>query len=371
MGRRKKRLPGLNRDPQSGNWIIDKRIAGQRLYKSTGTQVYEEAERRAIKWIRDVEEAAIHGKPTRITLNQAAAIYVETETKKSLDNDISSLKQSLKFMGNCYLDEVHNETFQPFIKYLKEKGRKATTINRHIRVVVRILNLAATLWRDDLHRPYLLTVPLIKQTPENDKEITRPIEFNEEALLLNELNEHYKDYWTFAVNTGLRQQNQAGLKWRWEVKMHSLGTTAFIIPGMINGVANTKNGKDFLLVLNSKAKAIIEKYRGCNNEYVFPSPKGGKYNRFNNKHFKNARIRAKLEGVIRWHSARSSFATRLRAVSINEEDRAQLLGHASVSITTQYSWADVQHLINCVEKLCTTPKDSEGKMDLATLFRVE
>lgn len=371
MGKRKKRLPGLNRNAQTGNWILDKRIAGKRVYKSTGTQVYEEAERRAIKWIRDAEEAAIHGKPICITFDEAAAYYIQTETKKSLDQDISCLKQSVPMIGKYYLDEIHNETIQPFVKSLQKKGRKATTINRHIRVIVRILNLAAALWRDEYHRPYLETVPLIKQLPENDKEITRPIEYTEEEKLLNEFNEQYKDYWTFAVNTGLRQQNQAGLLWEWEVQMPALETTGFVIPGIIENEKNTKNGKDFLLVLNSKARAIIEKYRGRDAVYVFPSPKGGKYDRFNNKHFKNARARAGLKGVIKWHSARTTFATRLRAVGVNEEDRAQLMGHASVSITTQYSWADVQHLIACVEKLCKPAEEQRGKMDLATLFRIE
>lgn len=363
MARRKKTLPGLNRDSKTGNWILDKQILGHgRLYRSTKTQDYAEAERRAIKWIKETEEASIHGKRTRLTFNEACAIYIETETKTSLDDDIGDLKQLVPFIGDLYLDEIHNDTLKPFIQHLRDNDRKATTVNRKIRVAGRILNLAARHWRDEYHKPYLDSPPLLKQLPENDKEITRPLEFAEEAKLLMHLNDNYKDWWTFAANTGLRDQAQAGLRWEWEVDLPLLKSSAFIIPG-----DEQKNDKEFLLVLNATSKAIIERWRGRHKELVFPSVKGGQISRHNNKHFRNARLKAELKGKINWHSARATFATRLRAAGVGEEDRGMLMGHASVSVTTQYSWADIRHLIECVEKLCDV--DSIDKM--SSVFRLD
>lgn len=363
MAGRKKTLPGLNRHPKTGNWIIDKKIKGHgRFYRSTGTQDYAEAERRAIKWIKDVEEASIHGKRTRLTFNQACAIYVETETKKSLDDDIRDLKQLMPFIGELFLDEIHNDTLKPFIQHLRDEGKKATTVNRKIRVTGRILNLAARSWRDQYHKPYLDTPPLLKQLPETDKEITRPLEFAEESRLFLYLNDNYRDWWTFATNTGLRQQAQIGLRWEWEVDLPLLNSFAFIVPG-----DEQKNTLDFLLVLNSTARQIIERWRGRHTEYVFPSGTGGRLYRFNNKHFRNAREKAGLTGKINWHSARATFATRLRAAGIGEEDRGKLLGHASVSVTTQYSWADIKHLSECVERLCDRDKIDE----MSTIFRLD
>lgn len=274
-------------------------------------------------------------------------------------------------IGHLYIDQVYEKTMQPYIQAELKAGKKTSTINRSIRVVSRILTLCAKSWRDDNHIPYLDVPPLIKQLTETDKQITRPIEYDEEERLLNQFSgrlTHFDDLWTFATHTGLREQNQAQLKWEWEKNIKALKTTCFLIPGRIDSVKNTKNGHDFLLVLNSAAKAIIEKWRGRDETYVFPSPTGRCYSRFNNHPFRRARERAGLTGIITWHSARSTFATRLRAVGVNEEDRAQLLGHSNKSITRQYSWADIRHLIACVEKLCGGMDDE--KQDLAILFQL-
>lgn len=366
MARRKKTLPGLNRDSKTGIWKLDKIINEHgRIYRSTRTQSYDEAEKRALRWIKEIEDAVIHGKITRITFNEAAAKYINTETKKSLQYDINDLNKVMPHIGHYYIDQVYQETIDPYIKAEQKKGRKSTTINRTIRVVSRILNLCARSWRDDFHMPYLKTAPLLEQLKETDKQITQPIEYDEEQKLLAQLNDNYKDFWTFAVNTGLRQQNQAGLQWKWKVEMPSLNTFGFLIPEN-----EMKNAKDFLLVLNSTALSIIEKWQGKDSIYVFPSPEGGKYWKFNAKHFNKARIVAGLKGTIKWHSARTTFATRLRAAGISEEDRAQLMSHSSKSITTQYSWADIGHLIQCVEKLGNKQEITDDKKDLSSLFRI-
>lgn len=361
MARRKKTLPGLNRHPKTGNWIIDKIIHGHgRFCRSTGTQDYAEAERRALKWIKEIEESSIHGKRTRITFAEAAAHYIDTETKISLDRDIQDLKWVMPHIGGMYLDEIHNDSFKTCLKALQASGNKATTINRAIRVVSRILTLAARQWRDTYHQPYLDTAPLINQLPETDKETTRPIEYAEELRLLERFNPDYKDWWTFATHTGLRQQTQIGLRWEWQVSLPLLNSTGFLIPA-----SDQKNAKSFLLLLNSRARSIVERWQGRDAEWVFPSPKGGRLNRYNNRHFRQAREAAKLD--INWHSARATFATRLRAAGVGEEDRAKLMGHESVSVTTQYSWADVKHLLECLELLCDPSKIDQ----MSSVFRVE
>lgn len=215
---------------------------------------------------------------------------------------------------------------------------------------------------DPYHKPYLDTPPLLEQLPETDKKHTRPLEYAEEECLLRHLNDDYRDWWTFAANTGLREQAQIAMQWDWEVELPMLNSFAFIIPG-----EQQKNRLDFLLVLNSIARQTINHWRGRDEIYVFPSPKGGRLHRYNNKHFRHARQLANLNGEINWHSARATFATRLRAAGVGEEDRAKLMGHASVSITTQYSWADVRHLIECVERLCDRDKIDQ----MSSIFRVD
>ncbi len=372
MATRKRRLPGLQKF-RDGHWHLDKHIKNYgRLYKSTGTRDYAEAERRAIAWIQEAEQAAIYGAPTRITFDQAAAMYVETQTKKSLPDDIRDLKKVMPYIGELYIDQIHDKSLQTYIADQKEKGgqhgkgAKASTINRSLRIVSRVLTLCASKWRDEYSRPYLSSAPLIEKLPETDKQTTRPIEYTEERELLKHLNDDWKDIWAFAVNSGLRDQAQANLRWNWEVELPTLNTTAFIIPR-----EHLKYGKniqgDWLLVLNKTNRDIIERWRGKHKTYVFPSPLGDRYHRLRARHFQSALLKSNLKGKINWHSARATFSTRLRAAGVSEEDRQQLMAHNTSSITSQYSWADVQHLINCVEKLC----DPEAIDKMSAIFRLD
>ena len=71
---------------------------------------------------------------------------------------------------------------------------------------------------------------------------------------------------------------------------------------------------------------------------------------------------------ISWHSARATFGTRLRSTGVTEEDRSYLLAHNTGSITTQYSWANIKQLIECVEKLCDHEEETEESLfSLASL----
>ncbi|MGH1543678.1 MAG: hypothetical protein ACRBHB_24975 [Arenicella sp.] len=69
---------------------------------------------------------------------------------------------------------------------------------------------------------------------------------------------------TFGVHTGCRDGEICKLKWEWEVQVPQMQTSLFVIPGEY-----VKNSDDRLVVLNDTAKALIDKVRGVNSEYVF------------------------------------------------------------------------------------------------------
>jgi integrase len=54
---------------------------------------------------------------------------------------------------------------------------------------------------------------------------------------------------------------------------------------------------------------------------------------------------------LRIHDLRHTYATRLRAVGVSEDDRADLLGHCSGRITRHYSAPNVQRLAAQAEKI--------------------
>jgi len=371
---------GLHRG-KDGYWMLDKRVIGYgRLNRSTRTKDYIEAKYRAELWIKEAESQGIAlplNQSPRITFNQAVELYIKKEKNKpkiqrkkpsTMECDLNDIKKLTPYIGALHIDQVHQDTINPYIDAEVKRGKKASTVNRSLRVLVYILKLCATSWRNDHHQPYLKFAPEIAQLPEIDKRTTQPLEYHEEKRLLGELNDDYKMYWQFAVHTGVRQMTQAKLQWEWEVKIPQCQRSGFIVPSYIKHIKNTKNGKAFLLILNRIAQSIIDQQRGKHKIFVFPSVNGKAHGRFNQSHFQSARKRAGLQHVATWHSARATFASRLRAAKVGEEDRAQLLGH-SKSITTQYSWASIIDLVESVDQLCNGDSQNDPEMDLHSLFR--
>lgn len=80
----------------------------------------------------------------------AAAKYVlEHQHKKSIDDDIGSLKILDKYIGHLSLESVHMGTLQPYILARQNDRVKNRTINSGLQIARHILNLAAGEWMDE------------------------------------------------------------------------------------------------------------------------------------------------------------------------------------------------------------------------------
>lgn len=159
----------------------------------------------------------------------------------------------------------------------------------------------------------------------------------------------------FKVNTGCRVQEVCALRWDWEVKIPELNSSVFIIPKH-----HVKNREDRLVIVNHEAKSVIESVRGMHPTYVFVYCHHGKVDRLttmNNSAWQKARIRAGLVQV-RIHDLKHTFGRRLRAAGVNFEDRQDLLGHKSGRITTHYSSAELEHLLEAANQVSRQTKSS-------------
>jgi hypothetical protein len=136
-----------------------------------------------------------------------------------------------------------------------------------------------------------------------------------------------------------------GLRWEWEVPVPELGTSVFLIPG-----SRIKNGEERLVVLNRVAQSVVEACRGLHPEFVFPY-RGKRIETMHNSAWRNARSRAGLPHV-RVHDLKHTFGRRLRAAGVSFEDRQDLLGHKSGRVTTHYSAAEPQNLLDATEREC-------------------
>ena len=90
--------------------------------------------------------------------------------------------------------------------------------------------------------------------------------------------------------------------------------------------------------------------RGEHPEYVF-TYRGHPLMVMNNSAWQRARKRAGLPRV-RVHDLKHIFGRRLRAAGVGYEDRQDLPGHKSGRITTHYSAAELENLIEAASRVC-------------------
>lgn len=349
MGR--KRIPGLYK--RNGIWNIDKTVFGRRICESTGSSNLEEAERYLAKHIEEIRQATVYGvRPKRAFEVAAAKFLMENQHKRSLSSDAGRLKVLMQYIGNLSLDSIHMGALQPFIDARKQNGIKTRTINHGLKVVRRILNLAASEWIDEFGLTWLATASKIKLLPEHDLRKPYPISWDEQRKFFVELPNHLERMALFAVNTGCREQEVCRLRWDWEIKIpESPHLMVFMIPSEL-----VKNGEDRLVVCNQMARSVVNVGRGKHATHVF-TYNGKPVSRMNATAWRNARVRVDLSHV-RVHDLKHTFGRRLRAAGVSFEDRQDLLGHRSGRITTHYSSAELQNLFDAAERVSENNRQS-------------
>jgi len=362
---RKHRTKGIiwreHADGAGGYWFIDKKIFGQRLRCSSRTDDPQEAEAYLARLVEETRRSAQFGtRPQRTFLEAATKFISEHQHKKSIADDTSQIKRLRPYIGDLPLHQVHMGTLQKFIDDARAAGNKANTINLHLAVVRRILNLCAGTWRDPGGLTWLEHPPKIVLLPKTDQRPPYALSWAEQAKLMNELPPHLHDMALYALNTGCREQEITGLQWEWERRAQGVKNVMFELPGKV-----TKNGEPRVIVLNQIAAEAVDRQRGLHKTHVFtyqpPTPKSGPNKdkqperhpvlRINTKAWRSARERAKL-GDLHFHDLKHTFGRRLRAAGISKETRSALLGHTTGDITTHYSQAELEELIGAVEAIC-------------------
>lgn len=131
---------------------------------------------------------------------------------------------------------------------------KTRTINHGLKLVRRIMNLAATEWIDEYGLAWLLNAPKIKLLQEEDLRKPYPLSWDEQRRLFAELPAHLQQMALFAVNTGCRESEVCHLQWDWEIKIPEVPhLMVFVIPPEL-----VKNGEERLIVCNQTAKLVVD-----------------------------------------------------------------------------------------------------------------
>jgi len=227
---------------------------------------------------------------------------------------------------------------------------------------VTILNKACRVWR------WLPSSPLIQHVKGAVKQ-AYPLTWDEQSRLFRALPTGWDlGAALFAVNTGVRKAELFGLKWkdrRWIPELDIKDASGNVLERMYVFVLNaTKNGEQRAVICNSNARRAVavqdkwqEKY-DVRSEYVFPS-------RASNRLGTKVRCAAQVwdaawkkaglpsgplvkKGI---HNLRHTFAHRLRAAQVPQEDRNALLGHARTNLAEHYATPDIERLLAYAERI--------------------
>jgi integrase len=358
-----KRTPGII-ETKDERWRIDKTYQGTRLQGRFET--YQAAEEWLLKEIEQVRLAQ-HQRPKYKFEGIAAKYLLESEDKLSIATEATLLEAIMPFIGNLSLEQIHDDTLQPFIKARKKQGRKNKTVNASLAVVRHILNYCARKWRDDKGRTLLETAPLISMLPLDDARKPRPISWTEQRLLLPLLSAHLQRMALFDLNTGARDDVVCNLRWEWEVYLEELECSVFIVPPRY--VKGRKGWRP--LICNRVAQSIIEEQRGKHSEFVFTYQCGKlreshAVETMNNNGWQRARKSVGLQDV-RVHDLRHTVGMRLREAGVREETISDILWHSRGTMTSHYSVAQVRELLDALNLI--TDESNRTNANLEMLFR--
>jgi integrase len=345
---------------ENGTWQVDKWWRKSR-FRERGFESFEEAEGWLIRQLGEKRAVVIHGERAVRTFDAAAAHYLQTNPDKlSLATEAYLLLNVMPFIGPLELHQVHDSTLAPFITARLAAGIAHKTINLALGVVRRILNLAATKWRDEKGATWLQQAPAITLLPLiGHQREPQPISWQQQRLLLPKLPDHLTRMALFILNTGVRDDVACSLRWEWEIQIPELGISVFEVPREhVKG-----RRKSRLVVCNSVAQSVVDACRGRHKEFVFvyrrervknlilaPATAYRPISRMNNNGWRTARQAAGL-GDLHVHDLRHTVGMRLREAGVGESTISDILWHSTRSMTHHYSVAQIVELHGALEKI--------------------
>ncbi len=272
-----------------------------------------------------------------VTLRAWINRYLEGSTNRGLANEKRYARRWSLLLGKRLITEITTDDLRRIQAKFKIKGKWAdATINRHFAFLRHVLMLGVKDGKLDRN-----PVSSVKFFPEAQR--TRF--YNEEELArLEKLMDPFD--WkvvAFAIETGLRRQEQFQLRWD-QVDME---TEVLTIP-------LPKGGKTRHIPLSDAATAILRSLESfLRSPWVFPSPKNAlrhwNPHSFVNHVFKPALRQAGIEGGC-WHTLRHTAASRRIMAGVDLVAVKEILGHRDIQTTLRYAHLAPGHLRDAVNK---------------------
>lgn len=221
--------------------------------------------------------------------------------------------------GSVGISHITRPRIIEAVRTMEEEGYSAATL----RIAVSALKAAFTLAEDTRLLDYNPLARPLKLPAANKREKYLPVEG---LFRLMAIMAPYSNMPEFAAITGLRCNEQLGLRW------DSMDPDLLYF-----AIAKTKQEKAHKVFLCDRLSEILNEQRGKNAEWVFPSPTGKRwcYSAFSDK--RRAWYReAGLEGFT-WHDLRHTAASYALSAGETIASVGSLLGHVNRQHTERYA----------------------------------
>ena len=341
-------------------WYADFIVRGKRYRPVLEANNKAQAIKMARKLQDDIinERYELSEKSQKITLRELSDKYIEfaKETKKSWDRDVISLNNILnmiiddKKLGDYNIDEITPEHILKYqtkrkrdldVKFegkgIEKRDRNYATINRELACLKHIYYLAMD-WEIVEKNP--VARKSIKFFKEKRRE--RILSKGEITSLLEAAHRHTYQIICIGLNTGMRLGEILNLRWD-NIDLENRKIT----------VIHTKTDEDRDIPIN---EFLFEMFANIKkeNHYLFINRQSGKPIKSIKKGFRNA-LRCSGINDFRFHDLRHTFSSYLAMEGIDENTRAELLGHKKSSMTSTYthsSWDQKKKAVQIMEKFC-------------------
>lgn len=323
---------------RGNHWWIDVSFGGVRIRETVG-RVGEITKGMAKKAYHARKGELVQGRfslinrKKTIPFKKLAQRYSEhaKANKRSWERDVYSINVFLKhFEGKriCDISQIHIEKY----KIERKKEVKASTVNRELDTLRRMLNLAVE-WGLMSSNP-VSKVKRFKISNGSLRVLTE-VEFRK---LFENASFHLKPILITAINTGMRKGELLQLKWD-HVNLES----DFIV------VVDSKNYESRSIPINTALDEVLTSLRmESTSEFVFTYE--GKPIQSIKTSFKSAVRRSGIKPC-RFHDLRHTFASRLVMAGVDISTVKELLGHKDIRMTMRYSHPTPEHKKEAVEKL--------------------
>ncbi len=333
----------------TGKWVVDFRNNGERVQLTLpNVQTEREAEQAAAAIMTDMFRQT-YGFDQRSTsfAEFVAEVFLpySKANKKSHRCDKIACKTLGQFFKKKSLKQITPTEVEKFKQWFlekpivygpeddrKEKPRTPATVNNHLRILSKILNMAV-----DAGEIQANPCKRVRALPVNNQR-NRVLSPAEEKALLMAMDIQARPIVTTALNTGLRRGELFNLKWA-DVDFER----------KVLLVQESKSNRKRFVPLNKTVTDLLMSL-ARDSEYVFPSPvTWGK--RVEIKRTFNRAVTHSKIGDLHFHDLRHTAATRMAEKGADAFTLCQIFGWSDIRMALRYTHATTDAVRRAVDAI--------------------